>query len=173
MVADTRAAIDAVAALPNADTGRVFLAGYDLGAQVALFTTALDDRVRGLALTSGIRALRLDAPAKGVEGIRHYSHQHGLLPRFGFFVDQPARLPLDDGDLLAMVAPRPVLAISPARDRYAPVEDVRKVTESARKVWTTAGKSDALRLETPMDFNRLTPAAVQRMVEWLAATARP
>ena len=164
MVADTRAAIDAAATQPNADTGRIYLAGYDLGAQVALFTAALDERVRGLALVSGIRALRLDAQAKGIEGIRHYSHLHGLLPRFGFFVDQPARLPLDDDDLLAMVAPRPALAISPTHDRYAPVEDVRLVA---------AGQSGTLRLETPVDFNRLTPATVQRMVEWLASAARP
>ena len=48
--------------------------------------------------------------------------------------------------------------------RYAPVEDVRLVA---------AGQSGTLRLETPVDFNRLTPATVQRMVEWLASAARP
>lgn len=172
MVADTRAAIDAVSALENLDGGRVFLAGYDLGGQVGLFTAALDGRVRGLAMVSGVRALRLDAPGKGAEGIAHYSHLHGLLPRFGFFTAAPAHLPLDNDDLLAMVAPRPVLAVAPTHDRYAPLDDVRRVVEAARRVWAATGHSADLRLEAPVDFNRFSPQSQQQIVEWLSAQGK-
>ena len=171
MVADTRAAVDAVAAMENLDSGRIYLAGYDLGGKIGLFTAALDDRVRGLAMVCGVRPLRMDAPDKGTEGIRQYSHLHGLLPRYGFFTGQPSRLPLDDDDLLAMVAPRPVLAIAPTLDRYAPADDVRRTVEAARRVWSATGHDAGLRLETPVDFNRLTPETMARVTGWLAGAA--
>jgi dienelactone hydrolase len=171
MVADTRSAVDAAAALEVVDAGRIYVAGYDLGGKVGLFTAALDDRVQGLAVVCGLRPLRMDAPEKGTEGIRHYSHLHGLLPRYGFFTAQPSHLPLDDDDLLAMLAPRPLLAIAPTLDRYAPVEDVRRVVEAARRVWTASGKGASLVFETPVDFNRLTRETQQKVAVWLASIA--
>ena len=47
MVTDTRAAVDAVAALEAVDSSRIYLVGYALGAKVGLITAALDDRVNG------------------------------------------------------------------------------------------------------------------------------
>jgi dipeptidyl aminopeptidase/acylaminoacyl peptidase len=44
MVADTRAAVDAVTALTKADSSRIYIVGLGLGAQVGLITAALDDR---------------------------------------------------------------------------------------------------------------------------------
>ena len=78
MVADTRAAIDAAAALEEIDASRIYVLGYGLGAKVGLLTAALDDRVKALAVANGFDPLRLDTADKGTEGIRHYSHLHGL-----------------------------------------------------------------------------------------------
>jgi hypothetical protein len=57
-----------------------------LGAKVGLFTAALDDCIAGLVGRRGLFPFRLDSPGKGTEGIRHYSHLHGLLPKLGFFL---------------------------------------------------------------------------------------
>ena len=86
MVSDTRAAIDSLTQVDEIDPQRIYLMGYSLGAKVGLLTAALDERVRGLAAVAGFDPLRLDTPDRGVEGIRHYSHLHGLMPRLGFFI---------------------------------------------------------------------------------------
>ena len=167
MVLDTRAAIDAVSALDVVDSSRVYLVGYSLGAKVSLLTAALDDRVKAIAAVSGVDPLRLDTPDKGTEGIRQYSHLHGLLPRLGFFVGHGSRLPFDYDEVLAAIAPRPVLLVAPTLDRYAQVADVRLEVEQARKIYSLLGHENALQLETPLGFNGFPPALQVRAFDWL------
>ena len=166
MVADTRAAIDAVRSLDVVDPGRVYLLGYALGAKVGLITAALDDHVRGVVSICGVDPLRLSAPRKGTEGIRHYSHLHGLMPRLGFFVGREERLPVDYDEILALAAPRPALIVAPTKDRYARIGDVRKLLEAPAGVYRMLGTE--LTVWTPDDFNRI-PVRLQRQVyDWLA-----
>ncbi len=162
MVTDTRAAIDAVTALDEVDASHISLMGYSLGAKVGLLTMALDSRVHALASVSGFDPLRLDTADRGVEGIRHFSHLHGLMPRLGFFVGHEAQLPFDFDDALALSAPRPVLLIAPTLDRYARVADVRAEVSHVPGVT----------LETPVDFNRFGVKFQARVAEWLATAAR-
>ncbi len=60
MVADTRAAIDALVALDAVDASRIALMGYSLGAKVGILTMAMDERVHALASVCGFDPLRLD-----------------------------------------------------------------------------------------------------------------
>lgn len=168
MVADTRNAIDAVAALDGVDASRIYLMGYALGAKVGLLTAALDDRVRALAAVCGVDPLRLDTADKGSEGIKHYSHLHGTMPRLGFFAGHEDRVPFDYDAVLALAAPKPLLVVAPTLDRYARVEDVRREVEAARRVYGLLGHENALKLETPEDFNRFPVRLQQRVFEWLA-----
>lgn len=170
MVADTRAAVDAVAALEAVDSSRIYLVGYALGAKVGLITAALDDRVKGVAAVCGVDPLRLSTVEKGTEGVRQYSHLHGLLPRLGFFVGQESRLPFDFDEVLAAVAPRRALIVAPILDRYAPVADVQLEVEQARKVYARRGNEDALQLQTPLAFNSFTPSMEEAVFDWLNDT---
>ena len=170
MVADTRAAIDAVSALDVVDPERIHVLGYALGAKVGLLAAALDDRIKALAAVCGVDPLRLDTADRGVEGIRHYSHLHGLLPRLGFFVGHEDRVPLDYDEVLALVAPKPALVIAPALDRYARIADVRREIEAARQVYRLLGRESSLELETPEDFNRFPRRLQEHVFDWLART---
>ncbi len=167
MVTDTRAALDAVAALEVVDASRIYLVGYALGAKVGLLTAALDDRVKGVAAVCGVDPLRLSTREKGTEGVKHYSHLHGLLPRLGFFVGQEGRLPFDFDEILAANAPRPTLVVAPTLDRYAPLHDVQLEVEEAKKVYALLGHEDALRFQTPLAFNSFTPSMEEAVFEWL------
>jgi pimeloyl-ACP methyl ester carboxylesterase len=162
MVADTRAAIDALVALDTVDASRISLMGYSLGAKVGILTAALDPRVHALAAVCGFDPLRLDTADRGVEGIRHYSHLHGLMPRLGFFLGNESRLPFDFDEPLALAASRPVLLIAPTHDRYARVADVR----------TEVGAVPGVTLETPMDFNRFGRKFQGRVADWLEQVTR-
>jgi dienelactone hydrolase len=170
IVADTRGAIDAVSALEMIDPSRIYLVGYALGAKAGLLTGALDSRVRGVAAVCGFEALRLSTPDNGTEGLAHYSHLHGLMPRLGAFIGQESRLPFDYDQALALIAPRPALLVAPALDRYAPVEDVRREVQSVAPIYRLFGRQDALRLETPMDFNRFprTWTLQEQVIDWVA-----
>jgi dienelactone hydrolase len=168
MVADARAAVDALARLEEVDASRIFLMGYSLGAKVGLLAAAFDDRVKAVAAVCGFEALRLDRPEKGAEGLRHYSHLHGLIPRFGFFLGQESRLPFDYEEVLALVAPKPALIVAPTLDRYAPVDDVRRGVEASRGIYRLLGHDSALVLETPVDFNRFSRKTQERVFDWLA-----
>jgi dienelactone hydrolase len=162
MVADTRAAIDALVALDVVDASRISLMGYSLGAKVGILTAALDPRVHALAAVSGYDPLRLDTVDRGVEGIKHFSHLHGLMPRLGFFVGNESQLPFDFDDPLALAASRPVLVIAPTHDRYARIADVRAEIKAVPGVT----------LETPMDFNRFGRKAQARVADWLEQVNR-
>jgi dienelactone hydrolase len=152
MVADTRAAIDAIAAIGEMDASRIYLVGYSLGGKVALFTAALNSRVAGVVAASAFTPLR--NPSSETEGLRHYSHLHGLLPRLGFFVGKEATVPIDYDEIVGSIAPRPVYVRAPTLDRYADLVAVKKTVERARSAYATLGAADALELHTPVDFNR-------------------
>ncbi len=168
MVADTRAVIDAVSAVESFDSSRIFLLGYSLGAKVGLFTTAFENRVEGVVAVSGATSLRLDRPEKGTEGLRHYSHLHGLLPKLGFFLGEEARVPFDYDDLLALSAPARVLVVAPELDRYSPVDDVREMVRQASPAFEEVGAEERLELWTPRDFNRFPRRLQEEVFDHLA-----
>ena len=159
MVADTRAAIDACSDLRMIDSSRISLLGYSLGAKVGLLTMALDSRVTALAAVAGFESLRRATADRGVEGIRHYSHIHGLMPRLGFYLGREASLPFDFDAALKLAAGRRVLLVAPTHDRYARVEDVRAAVG--------AGKYAGVELDTPAGFNQFGRVLQERVFDWL------
>jgi dienelactone hydrolase len=168
MTCDTRGAIDALSRLESIDASRIYIIGYSLGGRVGLVTAALDERVKAVASVCGFDALQHTAPGDGTEGVRHYSHLHGLLPRLGFFAGDEASLPFDFDRVLALVAPRPALIVAPTLDRYARVEAVQREVDQVRKVYSLLGRSEALRFETPLDFNRFVEDRQEQVIEWIA-----
>jgi dienelactone hydrolase len=156
MIADTRAAVSAAAALDAVDPARIYLAGFTLGGKIALYTAALDNRVAGAAVVSAFSPLRDTRPEDGTEGLRQYAQLHGLIPRLGPYLGREKDLPVDDDELLKAIAPRPVLIIAPQLDRYIPVDRVR-----AKAVGPN------VQLETPLDFQRFPPATRKLVLDWL------
>src|SRR4029079_16639959 len=124
MVADARAAVEALAKDPGVNAGRISLLGYSMGAQVALYTAALEPRVHGVISVCGFTPMRTDTAATGTGGIARFSVEHPLLPRRGLFIGNEARIPYDYDEVLATLAPRPVYVIAPNYDRDANSKDV-------------------------------------------------
>lgn len=154
MIADTRAAIAAGSAHESIDPAKVYLLGYSLGAAVALWTAAFDRTCAGVAAIAGITPLR---PSKNVEGIRAYSHLHGLLPRLGFFAENPAALPFDYDDVLQAIGNRKVLVVSPTHDRYADDVELQKML----------GRFSNVEIQRPDDFNRFPHRTQTAVFDWL------
>ena len=167
MVVDVRAAVEALSNFDGIDRGRIFVAGYSLGGTVGLYAAALDERIAGVLCVAGFTPMRTDTADRGTEGIRAYSHLHGLLPRLGFFVGNEARLPYDFHEILASIAPRPVLVIAPAMDKDANLQDVKACVEDARRIYNLYGAGNGIQIFSPDDFSRFSNEMREKTYEWL------
>ena len=172
MVQDVRRVVTALSQLDIADEKRIMVAGYSLGGAVALYAAALDERISGVASTCGFGSMRRDAHGQETEGLLRYSHLRPTLPRLGFFVGHEQRVPYDYHEILALIAPRPVLILAPRLDQDWFFEDVVACIESAAEVYRLLSAEESLQLHTPLDFNRYPPAYQNRVNEWLGGVAR-
>ncbi len=166
MVTDVRSIVrDASQRMPFIDSQNIFLAGYSLGGTVALFTAALDKYVKGVAVVSAFSSFRHDNTA--TEGIRHYCYLHGLLPRLGFFRGHEDRIPVDFDDILACIAPRPLLVIAPAQDREHTIKRVQEMVSAGSEVYRNMQVADRLDFEQPDTYNHFTVAMQEQIATWL------
>ncbi|MDD4109720.1 MAG: alpha/beta fold hydrolase [Prolixibacteraceae bacterium] len=167
MVVDVKGAVDALANLDFVDDSKIYVSGYSLGALVGLYSAALDDRIAGVISVAGFTPMRTNTPDRGTEGIRAMSHLHGLMPRLGFFIGNETRIPYDFHEVLACLAPRPLLVIAPLVDKDAHHEDVVKSVDEAKRVYSLFGAAENIEIFAPNDINRLSPEMREKMYDWL------
>lgn len=105
----------------------------------------------------------------GTGGLARNSRFHNLMPRLGLFVGNEARVPYDYDELIAAIAPRPVMVVSPRLARDANPGDVHDAVEAARKVYALYGAAERLRLDEPRDYTRLPTSTQNEAIEWLKA----
>ena len=113
--------------------------------------------------------MRTDTPDTGTGGIARFSHERGLIPRLGFFVGNEARIPYDYDELIAAIAPRPVMIVAPQFDRDANPADVRTAVSRARAVYEIYGAGGALELREPWDYTRLPASTQDAIIAWMKA----
>jgi dienelactone hydrolase len=167
MIADTQAAIDALSKDDQIDAQRLYLYGFSMGGNVALYTAALDPRVKGVVAISAFTPMRTDTADKGTGGIARLFRDKDLLPNLGIYEGHEASIPYDYDDLIAAIAPRPVYIVSPSLDRETTPADVHAAVERSRKVFGLYNASDKLVLDEPWDYSRLPNAIQDRAVDWM------
>jgi len=59
--------------------------------------------------------------------------------------------------VLALIAPRGLLVVTPQLDRENTLEDVKACLQEVRKVYALYGAAEKLQHEAPDDYNRLSP----------------
>jgi dienelactone hydrolase len=167
LVEDASSAIYALTKDSRIDSERIYLFGYSLGGTVAVYTAALDPRVKGVVSIAGFTPMRTDTAERGTGGIARYSHEQGMIPRLGFFVGHEAQIPYDFQDLLGMIAPRPILVVQPQLDRDATPDDVSAAVNEARRIYSLYGAGNKLEFDDPWDYNRLPNAIQDKIVQWM------
>ena len=167
MVEDTTRAVDALSADAAIDPARISVFGYTIGGTVGLYAAALDPRIKSVVSISGFTPMRTDTADRGTGGLARYSEERALLPRLGFFIGHESRLPYDFDELIATIAPRPVLVVEPTMDRATTPADVRQAVDRARQVYNLYSAADKLTLHEPVDYTRLTAATQDEAVRWM------
>jgi hypothetical protein len=124
--------------------------------------------VNGLVSISGFTPMRTDTADRGTGGVARYSHERALIPRLGFFVGREAQIPFDFDDLIASIAPRPVMIVEPQLDRDGTPADVRAAVNRARKAYMEHSASANLTLSEPWDYTRLPNATQDEIIRGMA-----
>ena len=172
MITDVRSAMDLLQRLDFIDGSRIYLVGYSLGAAVGLHSAALDERIAGAASVCGFSPLRTATGDKSIEGVRAYSHLHGLLPRLGFFAKHESRIPVDYDEILACIAPRPLLVVAPRLDRDACFPDVALCAEQVKSVYRLYNAQTNFSFSAPNDYSHFHRQRQQEVLHWLEERLR-
>jgi len=166
MVADVKSAVDALQNLDLIDKNRIYVFGYSLGGTVGLYAAALDSRISGAASVCGFTPMRLASQDKGIEGVKTYSHLHGLIPRLGFFVGSENRIPYDFHEILSCIAPRHLLVVAPQFDRDANFDDVKVCADEIYKVYEFYDAKNNFTFLTPFDYSHFSPERQKEVTKW-------
>jgi len=167
MVEDLHTAVDALEKDTVVDAKNISVYGFSMGGALGLYAAALDQRISGVVSISGFTPMRTDTPDKGMSGMTRYSHVYGLIPRLGLYAGKEAELPYDFDDLMALIAPRPVLIVQPGRDRDADPNAVNNAVIRAKKNYSLKGAENKLELQQPDDYGRLTDATQNEAIKWM------
>jgi hypothetical protein len=130
----------------------------------ALHAAALDDRIAGAVSIAGFTPMRLDTAEKVTGGVARWAQWLPLQPRLGAFVGAEARIPYDYHEVLAAIAPRPVLVVTPQVDNQSTPANVRQCVEEARKAYALLNAEDRIVFEEFDGYNHFSPALKQQAV---------
>lgn len=167
MVHDVRDAITILQNLKELDPQKIVVAGYGLGGTVGLYAAALDTRIHATAAFGAFTPMRRATRDTGLLGLEEYSHLHGLLPRLGFFMGCENRLPYDFHEILASIAPRPLLLVSPKYDQDICFADVSECVSLVEEVFELYEKKKEFTFLAPEYYNQFIPERFQELCHWL------
>jgi pimeloyl-ACP methyl ester carboxylesterase len=155
-------ALRLLAALPGVHARRIAVVGHSLGGHNALFLAAFEPRVAAVVTSCGFTSFRRYMGGD----LRGWSHS-GYMPRIAAeFGADPARMPFDFTDVLALIAPRPVFVSAPLRDDNFDVTGVRECLDAVRAQFP----SGRLMAEFP-DCGHDFPEPVRNKAwQWLEST---
>jgi hypothetical protein len=146
-------AVDQLRTEPRIDRGRIAAVGHSRMGKATLVAGAFDERI---ALVIPHQAgCGGSAPNRGTVGESvkriNTSFPHWFDDEFKTFNDQPARLPFDQHELVALCAPRPVLLTNASQDTWANPEGQFQVLKGADPVYRLlgAGGLDARSMPEP------------------------
>lgn len=147
---DNMRGVDLLQGLPYVRGDAIVAIGHSLGGHNAVYTAVLDGRIRAVVSSCGLDSFldykqgdeSLWQPGKGWCQVRY-------MPKLAEYRGRLAEIPFDFHELIAALAPRPVLIIAPHGDSNFRWESVDRIADAARPVYRLHGAADRLRVEHP------------------------
>jgi dienelactone hydrolase len=129
-------AIDALETLPEVDPGRVGSIGHSLGGYNTVFLGALEPRVKVMVSSAGYNSFAdYAASAYGGGDLAKWSLDKHLRRIRTIYNNDASQAPCDFSEMLAAIAPRPLLTIAPKQDDIFVLPGVTKCLDAARPIY--------------------------------------
>ncbi len=133
-------AVDLLASLPEVDAERIGVIGHSLGGHNSLFVAAFDTRIGCVVSNCGFCSFSTYDQGN----LKGWSH-NGYMPRIRTVYDlKPEKMPFDFPEVVAVLAPRPFLAIAPLRDSNFDVQGAKDCVLAAGPVYELLGAREKL-----------------------------
>ena len=142
--------IDLLCSLPFVRQDAIGAIGHSLGGHNALYTAAFDDRIAAVVSSCGFDSYQdyyggdqsKWLPGKGWTQLRY-------MPELANYRQRLDEIPFDFDEILAVIAPRPVLVVAPLHDSNFRVGSVRRLVENAINVYALHQAENRLTLLQP------------------------
>lgn len=137
--------VDYLESLPFVESENGFgVIGHSLGGHNAVFTAVHDARLKVIVSSCGLDSF-LDYKQGNLTGWT----QQRYMPRMADYLGQPAQVPFDFDELLALLAPRHVFISAPLFDSNFGHTSVKRIGKAARAVFELHHASDNLQIVHP------------------------
>lgn len=161
-VRDDQIALDYLCSRPEVDKTRIGATGMSMGSTRAWWLAAVDERI---------------AAAVGVACLTRYQNliAHGQLRAHGVYYFVYGLLKdFDSEGVIALIAPRPFLALTGDLDAGSPADGIKVIEEKAGQVYAAAGTADRFKsILYPNIGHVYTPEMRAEMLAWFERWLKP
>ena len=150
---DARRAIDYLETRPDIDRRRIAMAGASSGGEETLQTAPIDRRIQAAVCLSAVSTSSHKAAARlpaDPERVSYGTLQDGI----------------DHPELLAALAPRPLMIGAPA-EHFIPIEGVRETFREVSRIYSLFGAGDRVMFVETSGFHALNADLRQAAAAWL------
>jgi len=152
---DDQIALDYLCSRPEVDRKRIGATGMSMGSTRAWWLAAVDDRVQATVAMACFTRYQNLIRHGGLNQHGVYYFTNGLLSHF------------DSEGVLALIAPRPLLALTGDLDAGSPADGVRDLEKQVGKVYGAIGASDRFRSVLYPDVGHtVTPEMRRELLAW-------
>lgn len=142
-VIDVRAWLSQNAGRYEVDPERIYVMGQSSGGATALYALALDTKLAGGIVAGSVGRIRNTIGARGTGSGQNVVP--GILKVF------------ETEDVVALIAPRPLVVVSGTDDHIYPYAGARDVVDRARSAWTSRNSDERLTVVGPEGPHRFYP----------------
>ena len=161
-VRDDQVALDYLCTRPEVDPARIGATGMSMGSTRAWWLAAVDDRVAAVVAVACLTRYQNLIAHGELRAHGVYYFVNGLLKHF------------DTEGVLALIAPRPFLALTGDLDAGSPADGVRALERIVGRTYRGGGAGDRFRsVLYPEVGQRYTPQMRAEMLAWFDRWLRP
>jgi dienelactone hydrolase len=155
MLRDEQMALDYLASRPEVDPNRIGAQGMSMGSTRSWWLAAIDDRIKAVVGVACFTRYEDLIATRNLRAHGIYYFVPGILRHF------------DSEGIMALIAPRPFLALTGDRDAGSPPSGMKNLEEALARVYAVHDKPAQFRsIVYPETGHVYTDQMKERMVEW-------